>query len=92
MDLSDILTLNFLNGLGTVGTWAFIGTCLIFGKGLALQREVTQRDQTIEWQRVTIEEKDAQIRDLIMGTRVSVDAFKKVGEAVAIVAEGGEGP
>lgn len=86
----DWITIDFLNGLGTVGTWTFIGTCLIFGKGLALQREVKQRDETIVWQRHTIEEKDAQIHDLIMGTRVATDAFKKVGEAAVIVASGEE--
>lgn len=84
----DFITLDFLNGLGTVGTWTFIGSCLIFGKGLALQREVKQRDETILWQRNTIEEKDAQIRDLIIGTRITSEAFHKVGEAAVIVAGG----
>lgn len=86
----DWVTLDFLNGLGTVGTWTFIGSCLIFGKGLALQREVKQRDETILWQRNTIEEKDAQIRDFLIATRVSSEAFHKVGEAAVIVAGGGE--
>lgn len=86
----DWITLDFLNGLGTVGTWTFIGSCLIFGKGLALQREVKQRDETILWQRNAIEEKDAQIRDFLIATRVASEAFNKVGEAAVIVA-GGEG-
>lgn len=84
----DFITLEFLNGLGTVGTWTLIGTCLIFGKGLALMREVKQRDETILWQRQTIEEQNTQIRDLITGTKVATDAFEKVSQAAVIVAEG----
>lgn len=75
------LTVEFLNGLGVVGTWTLIGAALITGKGLALTREIRERDKTIEWQRLTIEEKDSQLRELILGNRVAAQALHKVSEA-----------
>lgn len=83
------LTVEFLNGLGTVGLSVLVAFSLIFGKGLATQRELRERDKTIEWQRLTIEEKDDQIRELIGGTRVAATALDKVSDAAMSV--GGEG-
>jgi hypothetical protein len=50
------LTLDFLNGLGVVGICVLVLLLIIFGKGLALMREVKARDETIVWQRDTIDE------------------------------------
>lgn len=88
MEWGNLLTLGFLNGLGTVGTWTLLGILLITDKGLALKREVTQRDSTIQWQRQTIEELNSQKMELILGTRVSAIALDKVAEAAVTV--GGE--
>lgn len=83
----DWITLGFLDGLGTVGTWGLLGLALIFDKGLALKREVTQRDKTIEFLQQSNKEKDATILELTTTGRVAVKAFDKVAEA----AVGGEG-
>lgn len=52
MDLSPDL----LNGIGTVGVVVAVGFMLITGKGLATQRELKFRDETIQYQRARIEE------------------------------------
>jgi cell division protein FtsL len=75
------LSADFLNGVGTVGLCVLIVFSLIFGKGLALQRELKHRDATIDWQRLTIEEQADQIRDLIRGTSVAAGALEKVSQA-----------
>lgn len=77
----DYLTPDFLNGLGTVGLCVLILASLIMGKGLALQREVKNRDQTIVWQRSTILELSEQIKELIIGTGVAAGALDKVANA-----------
>lgn len=87
----DWITLGFLDGLGTVGTWAVLGFCLIFDKGLALKSAVTHRDETILWLRASNEAKDETILNLTTGVRASTNAFEKVAQAAVIVAEGGEG-
>lgn len=84
----DWVTLGFLDGLGTVGTWALLGLALIFDKGLALKREVTQRDKTIAFLQESNKEKDATILELTIGTRVAAKALDKVSEAAV---SGGEG-
>lgn len=81
MDPTELLTFQFLDGLGTVGTWTVVGACLIFGKGLATQRELRQRDETIAWLRETNAELMIQNRDLVIGTKVATDAFDKVSQA-----------
>lgn len=80
------LTVEFLNGLGTVGIATGVAIALVFGKGLATQRELRQRDETIAWLRETNAELMAQNRDLVLGTRVATDAFEKIGSAAV---EGG---
>lgn len=80
------LTVEFLNGLGTVGIATGVAVCLIFGKGLATQRELRQRDETIAWLRETNSELMQQNRDLVMGTKVATDAFEKI--STAAVGEG----
>lgn len=87
MDM-DWVTLGFLDGLGTVGTWGLLGLALIFDKGLALKREVTQRDKTIDFLQQSNKEKDATILELTIGTRVAAKALDKVSEAAV---SGGEG-
>lgn len=84
----DWVTLGFLDGLGTVGTWGLLGLALIFDKGLALKREVTQRDKTIDFLQQSNKEKDATILELTIGTRVAAKALDKVSEAAV---SGGEG-
>lgn len=99
MDLNNFpLSAEFLNGLGVVGISVFVLLLVIFGKGLALQREVKDRDariakqdETIAWQRATIGEKDRQISELIGGTRISATALQKVSQAAEQIAAGGEG-
>lgn len=84
------LTSDFLNGLGTVGIAVLVMLLLIFGKGLALMREVKDRDKTIEWQRLTIDELNAQNRELLTGNYVAANALDKVSNAA--VQQAGEGP
>lgn len=75
------LTVEFLNGLGTVGMATGVALCLVFGKGLATQRELRQRDETIAWLRETNAELMQQNRDLVIGTKVATDAFDKISSA-----------
>lgn len=89
------LSTEFLNGVGVVGVCVLILLLLIFGKGLTLNSRVTDRDQiiekqdlTIEWQRQTIEAKDAMIADLIGGTQISATALQKVSQAAEQIAGG----
>lgn len=92
----DWMTPSFFDGLGTVGTWTLVIVSVITGRGgLALLREVKDRDktieaqnQTIEWQRKTIEEKDDRIKDLTWAARISAGALDKVTDAA--VAAGGD--
>lgn len=85
----EYLTPAFLDGLGTVGTWTLVGIALITGKGIALTREVKHRDQTIEWQRLTILELSGTIKDLTTGNAVAARALDKVAQAA--VETGSEG-
>lgn len=78
------LTVEFLNGLGTVGIATGVAVCLIFGKGLATQRELRQRDETIAWLRETNAELMVQNRDLVIGAKVATDAFDKISNAAAV--------
>lgn len=82
------VTFNFLDGLGTVGTWALLGLSLIFDKGLALKREVTQRDKTIDFLQQSNKEKDATIFELTVSSKVAAGALEKVSDHA--VAVGGE--
>lgn len=89
------LTADFLNGLGVVGVCVLVFLLIIFGKGLALQREVKDRDitiarqnDTIEWQRQSMDAKDEQISDLINGTRVTTESLRKVSQAAEQMAGG----
>lgn len=91
MDFPFPLSTDFLNGLGVVGISVLILMLLIFGKGLALSREVKQRDETIAWQRGTIDEQARQITALSGGAAVSATALHKVSEAAESIASG-EGP
>lgn len=91
------LSTEFLNGLGVVGISVLVMLLVVFGKGLALQREVKDRDatilkqdSTIEWQRLSMDEKDRQIADLIGGTRVTTQSLQKVSQAAEQLA-GGDG-
>lgn len=84
----DWLTLSFLDGLGTVGTWGLLGLCLILDKGLALKREVTQRDKTIAFLQQSNMEKDATIFELTVSSKVAATALDKVTDAA--VSAGGE--
>lgn len=84
------ITADFLNGIGVVGLCVLILLLLVFGKGLALSREVKNRDETIIWQRETIAEKDIQITALIGGTTVSATALQKVSQAAEKIAAGDE--
>lgn len=84
----DWVTLGFLDGLGTVGTWGLLGLCLVFDKGLALKREVTQRDKTIDFLQQSNREKDAQIFELTASTRVTATALEKVTDAAVSAGEG----
>lgn len=88
MEIPFPLSTEFLNGLGVVGISVLIVMLLIFGKGLALMREVKQRDETIAWQRMTIETKDEQISNLIGGTQISATALQKVSQAAEQIASG----
>lgn len=89
------LSTEFLNGLGVVGVCVLILLLVIFGKGLTLNSRVTDRDEiianqneTIDWQRKTIEAKDQMILDLIGGARISATALQKVGQAAEQIAGG----
>lgn len=77
----DILTAQLLDNLGTIGLGLAVVVSLITGKGLATQRELRQRDETIRWLRETNSELMAQNKDLLLGTRVATDAFEKVSRA-----------
>lgn len=77
----DFLTAELLNNLGTVGLCVAIVLSLVTGKGLATQRELRQRDETIRWLRETNAELMQQNRDLVVGTKVATDAFEKVSRA-----------
>lgn len=77
----DFITAELLNSLGTVGICVAIMISLVMGKGLATQRELRQRDETIKWLRETNAELMAQNRELVIGTRVATDAFEKVSQA-----------
>lgn len=77
----DFLTAELLDNLGTVGLCAAVMVSLIMGKGLATQRELRQRDETIAWLRETNAELMAQNKDLVLGTKVATDAFEKVSRA-----------
>lgn len=89
MDVASWLNTDFLNGLGVVGICVLVLLLLIFGKGLALTREVKDRDKTIAWQRLSMDEKDKQIALLLGGTQVSVEALHKVSTAAERIAGGG---
>lgn len=89
------LSTEFLNGLGVVGISVLVMLLVVFGKGLALQREVKDRDATIEkqdatieWQRASMDEKDSQIADLIGGTRITTQSLAKVSRAAEQIANG----
>lgn len=77
----EFLNPAFLDGLGTVGTWTLVGVALITGKGIALTREVKNRDLTIAWQRETILELSGTIKDLTAGNAVAARALDKVANA-----------
>lgn len=77
----DFLTAEFLNNLGTVGVCITVAVALVMGKGLATQRELRQRDETIAWLRETNSELMAQNKELVIGTKVATDAFEKVSRA-----------
>lgn len=79
----EFLTPAFLDGLGTVGLSVLIVGSLVTGKGLATQRELRQRDETIAWLRQTNAELMTQNADLLMGTKVATDALDKVTRAAA---------
>lgn len=95
-----------LSDIGVVGLVVLIFLMIVFGKGLALMREVKERDntinilrtveipnrdETIEWQRKALDEKDRHIADLIGGTRVSTESLRKVSQAAEQIASGGDG-
>lgn len=77
----DFVTAELLNNLGTVGLCLLIVGSLVTGRGLATQRELRQRDETIVWLRQTNAELMAQNHDLVIGTKVATDAFEKVSRA-----------
>lgn len=85
----EYLTPAFLDGLGTVGVSVLVVVSLVTGKGLATQRELRQRDETIAWLRQTNTELMTQNADLLMGTKVATDAFAKVSRAAENLAAGG---
>lgn len=91
------LTKDFLNGLGTVGISVLVLLLVVFGKGLDLSRVVkdkdkiiAKQDETIEWQRQSMDEKDATIAELLGGARVTAQSLAKVSKAAERIA-GGEG-
>lgn len=91
------ITHDFLNGLGVVGLSVLVMLMVTFGKGLALQREVRDRDQTIvqknqtiEWLQQSNDAKDRIIADLANGTRVTTESLRKVSVAAERLAGGEE--
>ena len=83
MTTQDVLsTLKDISGGGVALLFLY---CLVTGKGIALMREVTQRDQTIALQATTIEEQGKQITMLLREQGPAVNQFmssvKQVAEA-----------
>lgn len=86
----DWITRDFLDGLGVVGICVLVMLMLAFGKGLALQREVKDRDKTIEYQRLTIDNLTASVAALTGAAQVSARSLQKVSQAAEEIV-GGEG-
>lgn len=105
MDFPFPLTTQFLNGVGVVGETILILLLIVFDKGITLKSRVTDRDkiierqdvvivrqdETIDWQRDSMIEKDRQIADLTRAAQMSAAGFQKVGVAAEQIASGGEG-
>lgn len=93
MDLP--ITVEFLDGLGVVSLCLIILMAVIYNKGLTLNSRVTDRDkiivkleETIEWQRQSMDTKDQTIADLTRAVQMAGMGFQKVGQAAEQIVSG----
>lgn len=93
MDLP--ITVEFLDGLGIVSVCVLVLLAVIYNKGLTLNSRVTDRDhiiakqdETIEWQRQSMDAKDQTIADLTRAVHMAGMGFQKVGQAAEQIAGG----
>lgn len=100
------ITPTFLSQIGVVSETVLILLLIVFDKGLTLKSRVKDRDdvifklegviekqdETINWQRETLTEKDRQIADLTRAAQMTALGFQKFGQAAEQVVAGSDGP